>query len=543
MILSLLIGLPVLGAVLVALFPQEKATKTLSLLASATAFIFSLLLYTRFDTANAGFQFQELVPLVPKAGINYSLGLDGISLWLILLTTFLTPLVILGSFGMIGKNLRGYYACLLLLEASVIGTLAATDLFLFYLFWELMLIPVFFLIGIWGGPNRVKGTIKFVLFTMAGSLLMLVALIYVTHEAKSFDYSKIFDTTFPQDVQFWCFLAFAMAFLIKVPIFPFHAWLPDAYTEAPAGGTVMLSAVMVKLGAYGLLRFCIPLFPYAARAFSHWIMLLAVAGVVHGALMATLQTDFKRLTAYSSLSHMGLIVLGIFTFSLPGLQGGMVQMVGHGVYMAGIFLLIGMLYQRRGSHEMGAYGGVAKAAPLLAAAMMWMVLSAAGLPGFAGFAGEILILTSAYKAWALPALVAIAGFVLSAWYLFNFYGKVFLGTPKAEHEDTKSRRKSNEAPKDQGTTKIKDLSWSEGLALLPLALAALWIGLNPNFFMEPIEKSLDMKVIEKLKPQPVMMDFAAQQRRLQDEMGSNKSSTKKIKPKGHKVRRAPDEDN
>lgn len=536
MILSTLIGLPVLGAVLAALFPREKAGKTITLLASFTTFVFSLLLYTRFDAANGGFQFQELEPLVPRFSINYSLGLDGLSLWLILLTTFVTPLVVLGSFGMISKNVRGFYACLLLLESSVIGTLAATDIFLFYVFWELMLIPAFFLIGVWGGPNRVKGTVKFVLFTMAGSLLMLVALLYVTHEVKSFDYTKIFEYSFPEDVQFWCFLAFALAFFIKVPLFPFHGWLPDAYTEAPAGGTVMLSAVLVKLGAYGLLRFCIPLFPEAAKAFAPWIMVLAVAGVVHGALMAVLQTDFKRLTAYSSLSHMGLITLGIFTFSLTGLQGGMIQMIGHGVYMAGLFLLIGMLYQRRESHEMDAYGGIAKATPLLAAAFLWMILSAAGFPGFAGFVGEILILTSAYKAWALPALVAIAGFMLSAWYLFNLYGKVFFGTEKSNRQDAKPFDKAQggtpsgkSSGKNTGMEKQKnifDLSWSEGLALLPLALAALWIGLNADFFMAPVEKTLQMKIIEKLKPPPVMMDFAAQQRRLQDEIESNKKTKK-----------------
>lgn len=527
MILSILIGLPVLGAVLAALFPQEKATKTISLLASLTTFVFSLLLYVRFDAADGGFQFQELIPLVPRLSINYSLGLDGLSLWLILLATFLTPLVVLGNFGMIRKNARGYYACLLLLEASVIGTLEATDLFLFYIFWELMLIPAFFLIGVWGGPNRVKGTVKFVLFTMAGSLLMLVALIYVTHEVKSFDYAKVFEHAFPEDVQFWCFLAFAMAFLIKIPLFPFHGWLPDAYTEAPAGGTVMLSAVLVKLGAYGLLRFCIPLFPDAAKVFAPWIMVLAAAGVVHGAFMAILQTDFKRLMAYSSLSHMGLITLGIFTFSLTGLEGGMIQMVGHGVYMGGLFLLIGMLYQRRESHEMDAYGGVAKGAPLLAAAFLWMILSSAGLPGFAGFVGEILILTSAYKVWALPALVAITGFVLSAWYLFNLYGKVFFGPDKAHRQDAKAPSKTDPENKEQ-TQKFKDLSLSEGLALLPLVLAALWIGLNANFFLAPIEKTLQMKVIEKLKPPPPMMDFAAEQRRLQEEMDNgNKKHPKR----------------
>ena len=510
MILSMLIGLPLLGALLVALFPQEKASKTLSLLVSVTTFVFSLLLYARFDSSDGGFQFKELADLVPNLGIHYSLGLDGLSLWLVLLATFLTPWVVLGSFGGIQKNIRGYYASLLLLEASMIGTLVATDLFLFYLFWELMLIPAFFLIGVWGGPNRVKATVKFVLYTMLGSLLMLVALIYVTHEVKSFDYLKLFEHPFPEDVQFWCFLAFALAFLIKVPLFPFHAWLPDAYTEAPAGGTVMLSAVMVKLGVYGLLRFCIPLFPDAAKAFAPWIMVLAVLGVVHGALMASIQTDFKRMAAYSSFSHMGLILLGIFTFSLTGLQGGLIQMVGHGIYMGGIFLVMGMLYQRRGSHEMGEFGGIAKAAPLLAAAFLWMMLSAAGLPCFAGFVGEILILVSVYKTWALVAVIAIAGFVLSAWYLFNVYGKVFLGPIK---------KKENQS--------LPDLSLSEGLALLPLALAALWVGLNPNFFLAPMEKTLQMKVIEKLKPPPPMTDFAAQQRRVQEEMDKDKKTNRK----------------
>ena len=501
MILSILIGLPVLGAVLAALFPQGKVAKTLSLLVSLITFVFSLALYSGFDLSDGGFQFKEELPLVPRLGIHYSVGIDGLSLWLILLTTFLTPLVILGSFRAVEKNVRGFYACLLLLESSVVGTLASTDLFLFYLFWELMLIPAFFLIGVWGGPNRVKATMKFVLFTMFGSLLMLVALLYMTHEVKSFEYAKLFEHFFPEDVQFWCFLAFGLAFFIKVPLFPFHGWLPDAYTEAPAGATVMLSSVMVKLGAYGLLRFCIPLFPNAAKSFAPWIMILALAGVVHGALMASIQTDFKRLAAYSSLSHMGMILLGIFTFSLTGLQGGVFQMVSHGVYMAGIFLLIGMLEQRRQSHEMESFGGIAKVVPVLSAAFLWMMLAAAGLPGFAGFTGEILILVSVYQTYPLLALAAISGFVLSAWYLFNFYGKVFLGPVK---------KKEN--------LKLTDLSWTEGLALLPLILTVVWLGLNANFFLRPMEKTLQMSVIEKLKPPPVMTDFAAQQRRLQEEM-------------------------
>jgi len=525
LILSLIIGLPILGAVLVGLFPQEKATKTISLLATLAVFVFSTLLYTGFDLSDGGFQFKEQLDLIPRLGVHYSLGIDGISLWLILLTTFVTPLVVMAGFKAIQMNVRGYFASILLLETAVLGTLASTDLFLFYLFWELMLIPAFFLIGLWGGPNRAKATIKFVLFTMMGSLLMLVALLYMTHEVKSFDYAKIFDHFFAEDVQFWCFLAFGLAFLIKVPLFPFHGWLPDAYTEAPAGGTALLSGVLVKLGAYGLLRFCIPLFPSAAKAFAPWIMILAVAGVLHGALMASIQTDFKRLAAYSSLSHMGLILLGLFTFSLTGLQGGVLQMVGHGVTMVGIFLLIGMLWERVGSHEMDAYGGMAKTLPILAVAFLWMVVAAAGLPGFAGFVGEILILVSAYLKYPALALVSIAGFVLSAWYLFHFYGRVFLGPLKGQDPKAAKNPADGKMKHLKTTTappKIADLSLREILLLLPLAAAVLWIGLNPNFFLRTMEKSLQVKVIEKLKPPPVMMDFAVQQRRIQEAVEQEK---------------------
>jgi NADH-quinone oxidoreductase subunit M len=499
LILSLLIGLPVLGALLAGLFPQGRAAKNIALLASLTTFVFSLSLYTGFDPEDGGFQFKEWAPLVPGLGVHYSLGLDGLSLWFILLTTFLTPLVVLGSFSSVQKGARGFYACVLLLEAAMIGTLSSLDLVLFYLFWEFMLVPAFFLIGVWGGPERVKATVKFLLFTMAGSLLMLAAVLYLGHEAGTFDYAKLFDTLLPPDAQFWCFLAFGAAFFFKVPLFPFHAWLPDAYTQAPAAGTVMLSAVMVKLGVYGLLRFCVPLFPQAAKDFAPWIMVLAVAGVLHGALMASIQKDFKRMAAYSSFSHMGLVVLGTFTFSLTGLQGGILLMLGHGVYMAGLFLLMGFLYDRGGSQAMADYGGMAKTTPLLAAAFMWMMISAVGLPGFAGFPGEILVLVSAYKVWRLLAVLCVGGFVLSAWYWFGGYGKIFFG-----------------ASANKGAGKARGLSWWEGLALLPLVLASLWIGLDTGFFLRPVEKTLQVKVIEKLKPPPEMLDFAVQQRRLQD---------------------------
>jgi NADH-quinone oxidoreductase subunit M len=490
-----MIAIPAVAAFFSALSPLPKGSKILALLASLAVSVLSIPLLTGFDLSNGGFQFKEDFPLLPTLGVHYSLGLDGLSLWFVLLTALVTPLVILGSFSGIQKNVRGYFACLLLLESAMLGTLAARDLFLFYLFWELMLIPVFFLIGVWGGPERVKATIKFVLFTLFGSLLMLVALLYLTHEAHSFDYEVLMDHPIPEDVQFWCFLAFALAFLIKVPLFPLHGWLADAYAEAPAGATVMLSALMVKLGAYGFLRFCPTLFPTAAKAFAPWLMALALAGVLHGALMATIQTDFKRLAAYSSLSHMGMAFLGILTFTPAGLQAGVFLMVAHGIYMAGLFLLLGFLEERRGSRLMTDFGGAAQTAPWLAFFFLWLMAAAVGLPGLAGFVGEILVLVPLFKTHVFFAALALVGFVLSAWYFFNLYGRLFFGASRAAEK-----------------TSIPDLRFREILALFPLAVLAIWLGLSPNQILRPMEKSLQMNIVERLKPPPEMTDFAARQR-------------------------------
>lgn len=497
MTLTLMIAIPAVAAFFAALSPVPKGSKVLALLASLGVLILSYPLLAGFDLSNGGFQFKEDAPLLPNLGIHYSLGLDGLSLWFVVLTAFVTPLAILGSFKGIQKNIRGYFACMLLLESAMLGTLAARDLFLFYLFWELMLIPVFFLIGVWGGPDRVRATVKFVLFTLFGSLLMLVALLYITHEAHSFDYSVMLDHHFAEDVQFWCFLAFALAFLIKVPMFPLHGWLPDAYAEAPAGVTVMLSAIMVKLGAYGFLRFCPALFPAAAKAFAPWLLALALVGVLHGALMATIQTDFKRLAAYSSLSHMGMALLGLLTFTLAGLQAGVFLMVAHGVYMAGLFLVMGYLEDRRGSRIMADFGGMAQTSPLLAVFFLWLMAAAVGLPGLAGFVGEILVLISLFKANSFFAILALAGFILSAWYFFNLYGRLFFGASKDP--------KLSPSPSS-------DLGLGETLSLIPLALLVLWLGIAPNNILRPIEKSLQMNVIERLKPPPEMTDFAARQR-------------------------------
>ena len=495
MTLTLMIAIPALAAFFTALSPIPKGSKILALLASLAVLVLSFPLLTGFDMANGGFQFREDYPLLPNLGIHYSLGLDGLSLWFVLLTALVTPLVILGSFSGVQKNVRGYFACMLLLESAMLGTLVSRDIFLFYLFWELMLIPVFFLIGVWGGAGRVKATVKFVLFTLFGSLLMLVALLYITHEAHSFDYGVLMDHPISEDVQFWCFLAFALAFLIKIPLFPLHGWMADAYAEAPAGATVMLSALMAKLGAYGFLRFCPTLFPSAAKAFAPWLMMLALAGVLHGALMATIQTDMKRLAAYSSLSHMGLAFLGFLTFTSAGLQAGVFLMIAHGIYMAGLFLLMGFLEERRGSRLMTDFGGAAQTAPLLAVFFLWLIAAAVGLPGLAGFVGEILVLVPLFKANALLAVLALVGFVLSAWYFFNLYGRLFFGAPRAGEKSLSP-----------------DLHFREILTLVPLAVLAIWLGLSPNIILRPTEKSLQMNVVERLKPPPEMTDFAARQR-------------------------------
>lgn len=510
MILSTLIFLPLLGALLTGLLPGTRAPKILALMVSLWVLGVAASLFTGFDAAHGGFQFTESRPLIEALGIRYAVGVDGISLLLILLAAFVTPLAILGSFASRNGNSKGFYASILLLESSVLGALTAMDLFLFYLFWELMLIPAFFLIGLWGGERRVRAVLKFVLFTMLGSLFMLVGLLLLVRSTGSFDYNAAFGAHLPQDLQFWCFLAFGAAFLVKIPIFPLHGWLPDAYSEAPPAGSALLSGVLVKLGAYGLLRFCIPLFPQAAQEFAPILSGLALAGLIHGALMASIQTDYKRLLAYSSLSHMGLAVLGILTFSLTGLQGGIFQMLSHGAAMTGLFLLAGMLEERRRSRNLEDLGAVAVKAPWLAAFFLWMILAAVGLPGFSGFVGELLILVALYQDSPLLAFLALSGFVLSAWYLFNLFGKVFLGKVRKKEE------------KESG-----DLGWSEILALLPAALAVLWMGLQPNPLLRPVEKSLQMKVIEKLKPPPAMTDFAVQQRRIQEAIEDAKKDKQK----------------
>jgi NADH-quinone oxidoreductase subunit M len=492
-----MIGLPFLGALLVGLLPQERIAKVQALLVSVLVFLFSLKFYFDFDLYDGGFQFQKNLEIVPSLGLRYAVGLDGISLWFVLLTAFLTPLVVAGSFGEKRPHHRGFYACLLALEALLLGAFTATDLFLFYLFWEGVLLALYFLFQFFGGAHRVQATLQLVLVTLAASVLMLAGLLMIAQEAHTLDYTRLFDEFLPEDIQVWCFLAFTAAFLIQIPLAPFHAWLSDASAEAPLSGSIYLSALLTPLSIYGLVRYCVPLFPFAAKAFAPWILILALASIWHGGLRSILETDMKRLAAYLAFSQTGLVVLGLFDFSLMGFQAGLLQTLSLSLTLSGLYFLLGMLIDRRGSRSLDHYGGLAQRAPWLAAAFLGILLAAIGFPGFGNFIGQFLILISTYRVSPVIALAAIATVLFSAWCLITLYGKVF-GGPLKPHG------------------KNHDLSVREGLLILPLLLMALFIGWSPDTFLRPMEKAIQLNVIDRLKPPPAMMDFAVQQRHLQD---------------------------
>ena len=497
MTLSLIIGLPLLGALLAGLWPGEKTAKGQALLVSSLVFLFSLKFYLDFDPYDGGFQFQQVRDLLPAFGLRYAVGLDGISLWFVLLTAFLTPWITAGSFGEKHPRHRGFYACLLAFEAFLIGAFSATDLFLFYLFWVGALLALYFLLRFFGGARRVRATLQFFIFTLAASGLLLAGLLTLAQQAHSLDYTRLFDQYLPEDVQVWCFIAFGAAFLIVIPLMPFHAWLSDAYAEAPTSGTIFLTALLFPLGVYGLVRFAIPLFPYGAKSLASWILLLALAGVWHGGLRAILETDFKRMAAFLALSQAGLVTLGIFSFSMMGFQGALLQTLSLSLSLTAFFLLLGMLADRRGSRVLENYGGWARRTPWLAAVFFAAILAVMGAPGSGNFIGGFLVLISAYRTFPALALAAIGSFLFSAWCLTALYGKIFWGPPKA-------------------AAKIHDLSLREGLLVLPFLLLSLFIGFNPGFFLRPMEKSVQLNVLDRLKPPPAMMDFAVQQRRLQD---------------------------
>lgn len=487
------LAIPFLGAAVLVLVPREHhaAHRWLSFVFSVVAFLVSLSIWVNFDASLAGFQLVEDRAWLPF-GIRYTLGVDGISLLLVMLTTFLTPLTILGAFSSIEKRVKEFYIAMLLLETSMVGTLVALDMVLFYVFWEFMLIPMYLIIGVWGGPRRIYAAVKFFLFTFLGSVLMLVGILFlhVTSGGDTFSYLDFLRLDVPLREQMWLFAAFGLAFAIKVPVFPFHTWLPDAHVEAPTAGSVILAGVLLKMGTYGFLRFAIPLFPEAAGAFVVPVMVLAIIGIVYGSLMAYAQDDVKKLVAYSSVAHLGFVMLGMFALTTEAVQGSILQMVNHGVSTGALFLLVGVLYERRHTRLIDAYGGIARPMKVFAAILVIITLSSIGLPGTNGFVGEFLILAGTFReALSAPGdfgaanfktvgvvfgVLAASGVLLGAIYMLTMVRKVLFG-PITHPENER----------------LRDVGAREFAVLASLVVCVFWIGVFPNFFLKKTEASVN----------------------------------------------------
>ncbi len=470
--------LPLAAALALLVVPgdKEEAVRRLAFGAALVTFLLSLPLAVSFPAGHGGWQFEVDSPWITSPPIHFHIGLDGLSLWLVLLVTFLTPLSMLASWRSIASRVKEFFFLMLVLETGMIGVFVALDLFLFYVFWEVSLVPMYFIIGVWGHARRVYAAVKFFLFTFAGSVLMLVAIIWLYTDTRTFDFPKILAGV--QSGQFlshgsaqtWLFLAFFIAFAIKVPLFPLHTWLPDAHVEAPTAGSVILAGVLLKMGAYGLARFCLPLFPEAAREFAGPIVVLALVGIVYGALVAMVQPDIKKLVAYSSVSHLGFVVLGIFSFNQQALDGAVYQMLNHGVSTGALFLLVGMLYDRRHTHLITDFGGLATPTPVLAGFFLFTTLSSIGLPLLNNFVGEFLVLLGAYNARPAYAYIAAVGVILSAAYMLWMYQRVFFGEVTLE---------ANRALPDAGLR--------ERFVLAPALILMLWMGVASPTFLGKVD--------------------------------------------------------
>jgi len=493
-LLTLVVFSPLAGAAFLALLPREPAAgvRRAALVFALVPLVASLAMLARFQPGVAEFQLVERAAWIPQWGIEYRLGVDGVSLFLVLLTTVLTPIVVLASWGDIHRFVKEFFVFLLVLETGMLGALVALDLFLFYVFWEVMLVPMYFLIGVWGGPRRIYAAIKFVLFTMVGSLLMLVAILYCAWRMRdagppgtvmTFGYEDwLAGLHLSPREQLWVFAAFALAFAIKVPLFPLHTWLPDAHTEAPTGGSVILAGVLLKMGTYGFLRFALPLFPKALETAGPVILTLAVIGIVYGALVATVQPDLKKLVAYSSVSHLGFVMLGLFALTPTAVAGSVYQMLNHGLSTGGLFLLVGMIYERRHTRRIADFGGLWGAMPLYAALFLVVMLASLGLPGLNGFVGEFLILLGAFRDWPWATAVATSGVIFAALYLLWMYERVMFGP--LVHEENK---------------RLSDLSRREVAVLVPIIALCFLMGVYPKPFFERIQPSVD-RMIDFAKP-------------------------------------------
>lgn len=494
MILSLIIFLPLIGALAVAVLPRESpARRWVAVGASLATLAASLVMFVGFSPALPGFQFVESYLWIPAYNIGYKLGVDGISLWLILLTNLVFPLAIGYSFSTIKTREREYYSLFLLMQTATLGVFLSLDLFLFYVFWEFALVPMYFIIGIWGGDRRIYASLKFFVYTMLGSVLMLLGILYIGYTGGTFDLEAL------MKANLWAasaplFLAFALAFAIKVPLWPFHSWLPDAHVEAPTAGSVVLAAILLKMGTYGLLRFNLGLFSEASKQFAPLMMTLAVIGILYGAVVAFAQSDAKKLVAYSSVSHMGYIVLGIFALNGMGAQGALLQMINHGLSTGGLFLVIGFIYERLHTRDMGKMGGLWAKMPLYGTLALLLVLSSVGLPGLNGFVGEYVILQGAFQANQIATAFAAVGMVLSAVYLLTMFQKIFLG--KARDEAGEGARAAGHtdaghaAVAGPGGISLADLNWREVLAVAPLIVLCFVIGLMPTPFFDVMKASI-----------------------------------------------------
>ncbi|MBI4482015.1 MAG: NADH-quinone oxidoreductase subunit M [Acidobacteria bacterium] len=475
-LLSWLIFLPALGAAALVFVRGTSAVRGLALLVSLATLVLAVFLFLRFDPGSSDFQFVERARWIESFQVEYLLGVDGISLLLVLLTAFLTPLAVLASWT-VEHHVKAFMAFLLLLETGMLGVFASLDLVLFYVFWEVMLIPMYFLIGIWGSERRIYAAIKFILYTMAGSLLMLVSILalYFLTGARTFNLLEILETVqLPYGTQVWLFWGFFIAFAIKVPLFPFHTWLPDAHTEAPTAGSVILAGVLLKMGAYGLLRFCLPLFPEVAVQWAPFISFLAIVGILYGALVSMVQPDLKRLVAYSSVSHLGFVVLGIFAFNAQGIEGATYQMLNHGISTGALFLLVGMLYDRRHTRLIRDFGGLAHSMPVYSSFFMIVTLSSIGLPGLNNFVGEFLALQGAFIADRFYGAVAASGVILAAAYMLWMYQRVHFGEVHLEEN-----------------RQLRDLGKREIVILVPLVVLMVWMGLYPATFLRRMDASVE----------------------------------------------------
>lgn len=497
LLLTYLIFIPIIGSLFLLLINKEKTNliKYFGLAISILAFILSLIIYFKFDSNNPDFQFIHKFKWIEGINVYYFVGIDGISLLLILLTTFITPLTLISSWSSIEHKVKEFTFFMLALETGMIGVFAALDLFLFYIFWEAMLIPMYFIIGIWGGKERIYAAIKFFLYTMLGSLLMLVAIIWLAVYAGNSlggfttNFTELLKVapSITRDLQIWMFLAFALSFAIKVPLFPFHTWLPDAHVQAPTAGSVILAGVLLKMGTYGLLRFNLPLFPDATFLMAPYISVLAVIGIIYGALVAMVQTDMKKLVAYSSVSHLGFVVLGIFAITTESIQGAVIQMINHGLSTGALFLLVGVIYERTHTREIAEYGGIAKVVPFFSFALLFASLSSIGLPGLNGFVGEFLILLGSFKSGVLDSwwftVFAATGVIFAAVYLLWMYQRVVFGEIK-----------------NQKLLNLTDMNAREIFVMIPIFIFIVWIGIYPSTFLNLSEKSTKKVIYQVNNP-------------------------------------------